>query len=90
MSKANIRYLLGKFTRVGPNTVITTDWKFFRKVLAVRSPYKKSYWFAGFRLDPERENLVSIVDEEKHQRLRCIMAHGVSQTYYCISPVHKH
>ena len=45
---------------------------------AVRSPYTRSDWYVGLRLDPTRDNVLSQRDDEKHNILRGKMAHGVN------------
>jgi len=46
---------------------------------AVRSPYKKGPFYDAVRFDPERDNLVSMRDDELHNELRAKMASGVSR-----------
>jgi hypothetical protein len=48
--------------------------------MSARSPYTRSERFSAFRLDPTKDNIVSVIDEQEHSRLRSIMIHGV-----CIS-----
>jgi hypothetical protein len=45
--------------------------------MSVRSPYTRSERFSAFRLDPTKDNIVSVIDEQEHSRLRSIMIHGV-------------
>lgn len=69
---------IGSLARIGPNDLITSDPEVLRKMNAVRSPYRRSNWYVGMRLDPNRENVESERDEEKHALLRAKMAAGVS------------
>jgi hypothetical protein len=49
-----------------------------KRMLGVRSQYRRSEWYLGMRFDPVRDNIVSFRDEEKHNALRTKMAAGVS------------
>lgn len=44
----------------------------------VRSRFTRGPWYAALKLHPERENVVSIIDERKHTQLRNAMAPGYS------------
>ena len=69
---------LGSLARIGPNDLITSDPAVMRRMSAVRSPYCRSDWYIGARFDPVRDNIVSIRDEDQHNKLRSMMAAGVS------------
>ena len=58
--------------------LITTDPDLIRRMNAVRSPFTRSSWYSCLKLHPERENVVSIVDERKHSELRNRMSPGYS------------
>jgi hypothetical protein len=45
-----------------------------------RSKYVRNGWYAAFRFNPERENVLSYRDEDAHQKLRAKMAMGVRNT----------
>ncbi|KAL3426423.1 cytochrome P450 [Phlyctema vagabunda] len=66
----------GSLARVGPNDLVTSDPAVMRRMLAVRSPYRRSEWYIGVRFDPVQDNIASIRDEERHTELRAIMAPG--------------
>ncbi|KAH6846992.1 pisatin demethylase [Chaetomium sp. MPI-CAGE-AT-0009] len=68
----------GRLARVGPNTLLTSDWELWRRIMAVRSPYVRSKRFKGFRMDPARDHVLSVTDDKEHHRLRTIMVHGYS------------
>jgi len=68
----------GRIVRVGPNMLMTSDWKLWRRIMAVRSPYIRAERFKGFRLDPTKDHVLSVIDEQEHSRLRSIMIHGYS------------
>ncbi|KAL1839543.1 hypothetical protein VTJ49DRAFT_1406 [Mycothermus thermophilus] len=68
----------GRLVRVGPKTVVTSDWRLWKRIMSARSPWTKSDRYTGFRLDPQRDHIVSTLDEREHTRLRSIMQHGYS------------
>lgn len=72
--------LTGSLARIGPNELLTDDPEILRRMATVRSPYTRSDWYDVMRLDPNRENVLSVRDENKHAELRAKMAAGV-----CIS-----
>lgn len=53
-----------------------------RRMLGVRSEYRRSDWYDGMRFNPFRDNVLSCRDEDEHAKLRSKMAAGVS----CFSP----
>lgn len=63
--------------RVGPNYLVTSDPELMKRILNVRTPYKRSDWYDGMRLDPSKDNVLSQRDDEEHGRLRSKMAAGV-------------
>jgi hypothetical protein len=67
----------GSLARIGPNDLVTNDPALMRRMLAVRSPYRRSDWYVGMRFDPTRDNVESQKDEEKHAELRSKIAAGV-------------
>jgi hypothetical protein len=73
--------MAGPLARVGSNTLVTCDPNLLRKMLAVRTPYKRSDWYFGMRLDPTRDNVLSQRDDEKHNILRAKMAAGVNASW---------
>jgi hypothetical protein len=70
---------LGSIVRIGPNELITNDLEVLRRISAVRSPYTRSNWYDGLRLDPERNYVLSERDEKLHNALRSKMFAGVSK-----------
>jgi cytochrome P450 len=56
--------------------LITTDPELLRRMNAVRSPFTRGPWYAALKLHPERENVVSVRDENTHNDLRNRMAFG--------------
>lgn len=58
--------------------LITTNADLIRRMNAVRSPFTRGPWYSCLKLHPERENVVSLVDERKHTELRNRMSPGYS------------
>lgn len=67
----------GSIARVGPNDLITSDPDLMKRMLNVRTPYKRSDWYDGMRLDPAKDNVLSMRDDDLHFKLRSKMAAGV-------------
>jgi hypothetical protein len=75
---------VGSIARIGPNLLVTSDREIWRRIQAVRSPYRRSDWYIGMRFDPSRDNLESQRDDAKHTALRAKMAPGVSKDmWFC-------
>ena len=72
-----MKILLGSLARIGPNDLVTSDPNVMRRMLAVRSPYRRADWYVGMRFDPSRENIESERNDEKHTALRTKMSAGV-------------
>lgn len=72
-----MQWYIGSVARVGHNTLVTSDPNLLRRMLSVRTPYKRSDWYDGMRLDPGRDNVLSERNDEKHNKLRAKMAAGV-------------
>lgn len=68
----------GSLARIGPNMLVTDDPVLMRRMNTVRSHYRRSNWYVGLRFDPNRDNVLSQEDEDKHFELRSKMAVGVS------------
>jgi hypothetical protein len=49
-----------------------------RKMLSVRSQYRRADWYIGMRFDPSQENVESERNDDRHTELRAKMAAGVS------------
>lgn len=65
--------------RIGPNHLVTNDPEVLRKMSAVRSPYRRSIWYEGMRLEPDYSHAIAERDEDRHNDLRSKMAAGVSR-----------
>ncbi len=48
-----------------------------KHMLNVRTPYKRSDWYNGMRLDPTKDNVLSMRNDDLHGKLRSKMAAGV-------------
>ena len=68
----------GALVRIGPNDLLTTDTELIRRMFAPKSPYRRSRWYQATRFKPGADNVLSQTQEEKHDRLRRIMAAGYS------------
>lgn len=79
-SFADLKPGTGKIARVAPRILLTNDASLVRKMNAVRSTYTRSVWYQALRLHPTLDNIVSVRDENVHNRLRHQMSFGVSST----------
>ncbi|EMC98319.1 hypothetical protein BAUCODRAFT_32339 [Baudoinia panamericana UAMH 10762] len=58
--------------------LVTSDPELFRRMSAVRSSFTRGPWYKALKLHPERDNITSYVDENKHAAIRTRMAPGYS------------
>ena len=72
--EANLKY--GTLARVGPNELLTSDPELVRRMHAHRSPYLRSPSYRAFRFKPGADNVLSEINEERHNNLRKKMASG--------------
>ena len=56
--------------------LITSNPDLVRRMNAVRSPFTRGPWYSCLKLHPERENVVSLIDERVHAELRNRMTPG--------------
>ncbi|KAK1997896.1 cytochrome P450 [Colletotrichum falcatum] len=68
----------GSLARVGPNDLLNDDPELLKRMLAVRSEYRRSDWYDGMRFNPVKNNVLSSRDEDEHSKLRSKMAAGYS------------
>ncbi|KAE9363167.1 cytochrome P450 [Stipitochalara longipes BDJ] len=66
----------GSIVRVGPHQLVTGDPDVLRKMSAVRSPYRRSSYYDGMRLEPNYTHVLSERDENRHNQLRANMGPG--------------
>ncbi|KAK3936975.1 pisatin demethylase [Diplogelasinospora grovesii] len=68
----------GSLARIGPNDLLTSDPDLMRRMLNVRTNYQRSDWYYAMRFDPSKDNVLSMMDDAKHTKLRAKMAAGYS------------
>ncbi|KAM7194408.1 cytochrome P450 [Rhypophila sp. PSN 637] len=68
----------GHIVRVGPNHIVTDEPEMLRRSWGVRSEYTRSRWYLSMRLLPERDNVVSMTDEQAHNTMRAKLGPGYS------------
>ncbi|KAK0701595.1 cytochrome P450 [Lasiosphaeria miniovina] len=67
----------GSVVRVGPNYVLTDDPAALRRISGARSTYgRDASWWAGLRIDPRQDNMLTTVDTAAHDRLKAQTANG--------------
>lgn len=70
--------MIGSLARIGLNNLVTSDPAVMGRMLAVRSPYQRLEWYVGMRFDLTRDNIESVMDDDRHTKLRSMMAAGVT------------
>jgi hypothetical protein len=69
----------GSIARISPNMVVTWDLELYRKANANRiNDYSRGKWYKAFKMDAERENLFTELNDEKHSLMRAKLSPGVS------------
>lgn len=63
-------YRLGPVVRIAPNWVVCGDASELRRIWAVRSNWKRAWWYRGMRIDPYRDSSFSTIDDELHGAIR--------------------
>ncbi|KAK1471626.1 cytochrome P450 [Colletotrichum abscissum] len=63
--------IAGSLVRVGPRDLITSDPDLMKHMLGVRTKYSRSDWYDAMRLDPGRDNVLSMRDEALHAHRQC-------------------
>lgn len=70
--------LPGSIARISPGMVVTSDLELYRKANANRiNDYSRGPWYKAFKMDAERENLFTQLDDEKHSAMRLKLSPGV-------------
>jgi hypothetical protein len=77
---AGAKTMQGPVVRISQDDLITSDPELVLRMNAVRSPYLRSAFYKAAKLDPTRDNILSTMDEGKHQALRQKMAAGVCRS----------
>ena len=80
--QANYLPAAGSLARIGPNILVTSDPDIIHRMSRARSPYTKSVWYQGIRMQPGHDNVFSTVDENSHTQRRAQMAMGVCEPLY--------
>jgi hypothetical protein len=80
--QANYLPAAGSLARIGPNILVTSDPDIIHRMSRARSPYTKSVWYQGIRMQPGHDNVFSTVDENSHTQRRAQMAMGVCEPPY--------
>ncbi|EGY14176.1 pisatin demethylase [Verticillium dahliae VdLs.17] len=60
----------GPLVRIGPNVVLTTDYRHCQKMEAHKSPYRKGPWYGTFRFQKGVDHSFAMLDEARHTALR--------------------
>ncbi|KAI1381952.1 cytochrome P450 family protein [Hypoxylon crocopeplum] len=60
----------GPLVRVGPDWVVCGDSVEIRRIWGLRSGYYRTDWYRATRLNPDEENVLTIVDNKAHHQLR--------------------
>ncbi|KAF6789040.1 cytochrome P450 [Colletotrichum sojae] len=60
----------GSLARLAPDTLVTDDPDLIRRMSAARSPYRKSGFYEGMRLNPNRHTTFSTLDKALHDQLK--------------------
>ena len=69
----------GSIARISPHMVVTSDLNLYRKANAHRiNDYSRGPWYKAFKMDAERENLFTELNDEKHSLMRAKLSPGVS------------
>ncbi|KAK1750345.1 cytochrome P450 [Echria macrotheca] len=68
----------GPLARIAPSVLVTSDPELLRRMTAARSRYKRSSWYMAFRFIPDRDNIVSVRDNDAHAQLKMKLAPGYS------------
>ncbi|EFQ29169.1 pisatin demethylase [Colletotrichum graminicola] len=69
---------VGSLARIGPNDLLDDDPELLKRMLAVRSEYRRSDWYDAMRFNPAKNNILSSRNEDDHSKLRSKMAAGYS------------
>lgn len=64
--------------RIAPDRLMTDDPEVLRRINSVRSGYKRSSWYNGFRVNPKEHNMISTTDDELHDFIKSQTAGGYS------------
>jgi len=77
----------GPLVRIGPNAVLTTDFRHCQKMEAPKSAYRKGPWYGTFRFQKGVDHSFSLMDEDKHAALKTKIGPGYSANVMVVSPL---
>jgi len=77
----------GPLVRIGPNAVLTTDFRHCQKMEAPKSAYRKGPWYGTFRFQKDVDHSFSLMDEDKHAALKTKIGPGYSANVMVVSPL---
>lgn len=60
----------GPIARIGPDWIVLSDAAEVRRIWSVHSGYHRGRWYEGWRLDPNRDNILTASDNGHHHRVR--------------------
>nr|QSQ85904.1 P450 [Preussia typharum] len=63
----------GPLARIGPNWVVCGDPFEIQKIWSVRSGYSRASWYKATRLNPDEDNVLTMLDNKGHHRLRAML-----------------
>lgn len=67
---------IGPVTKIAPDWVVCSDPTEIRRIWSVRSGWYRSPWYKNFRLDPNRDNILTMTENKDHHRLRAHLLAG--------------
>lgn len=74
----NVNRTFGPLARIGPNDLITDDPELIRRMSAARSPYSRSKWYRGVRIDAQNDAMGTLLDIRAHDKLKAKTASAYS------------
>ena len=76
-SNVELSHQSGKIARIGPQSLVTSDVEYIKRMNAPRSSYHRSDWYKSVRFVPNEDTLLNMTDDVMHKALRSKMAPGV-------------
>ncbi|ORY70987.1 BcABA1, cytochrome P450 monooxygenase [Pseudomassariella vexata] len=68
----------GPLIRVGPNELSSSDPEVIKRINGARNGYQRDPWYLAARFDPYHDNIFTILQAEKHDRLKAKIAGAYS------------
>ncbi|OCK76488.1 cytochrome P450 family protein [Lepidopterella palustris CBS 459.81] len=63
----------GPLARIGPNWVVCGDPAEIQRIWGIRSGFSRAPWYKATRLNPEEDNVLTMLDTKGHHRLRALL-----------------